>query len=424
MLPKDLFRRFASDERGNIAIVFALATVPMVALVGAAVDYSRASSAKSYLSGVADAAVLEAVSNSALVSMTKLPDYGKASTEELFRSKARSVPGLTIDYVNATVQQSSASRSVTLAYSATMQNYFAQFLNKASTALGGRAESSVQMPVYMDFYLLLDNSPSMGLAATPADIKVMEDNTRTNPGGACAFACHDASQPNADYYTLAKKLNVTMRMDVVRQATKALIDTAARTQAVTGQFGIGIYAFNSTVQQVLARTNLEGPNLQAAQAAADKLDIVTVPYHGYNMDRFTNLDGLAPYIGYFPSGGTGTSSASPKTVLFLVSDGLADEPTPGNPNGRTIKPIPTTLCDQIKSRNVQIAALYTTYYAMNRPNDSWYMTNVAPSLPLLGSAMQRCASPGLYFEVSPSQGISDAMQALFQKAVGQARLTR
>jgi hypothetical protein len=36
--------------------------------------------------------------------------------------------------------------------------------------------------------------------------------------------------------------------------------------------------------------------------------------------------------------------------------------------------------------------------------------------------MQQCASPGLYFEVSPSQGIAEAMQALFQKAVGQARL--
>jgi len=38
--------------------------------------------------------------------------------------------------------------------------------------------------------------------------------------------------------------------------------------------------------------------------------------------------------------------------------------------------------------------------------------------------MQSCASPGLYFEVSPTQGISQAMTALFQKAVAQARLTK
>jgi hypothetical protein len=38
--------------------------------------------------------------------------------------------------------------------------------------------------------------------------------------------------------------------------------------------------------------------------------------------------------------------------------------------------------------------------------------------------MQSCASPGLYFEVSPTQGISDAMNALFQKAVTSARLIK
>jgi hypothetical protein len=38
--------------------------------------------------------------------------------------------------------------------------------------------------------------------------------------------------------------------------------------------------------------------------------------------------------------------------------------------------------------------------------------------------MESCASPDLYFEVSPSQGISEAMTALFQKAVAQARLTK
>jgi hypothetical protein len=38
--------------------------------------------------------------------------------------------------------------------------------------------------------------------------------------------------------------------------------------------------------------------------------------------------------------------------------------------------------------------------------------------------MQSCASPGLYFEVSPSQGISQAMQALFLQVVQQAHLTQ
>jgi hypothetical protein len=36
--------------------------------------------------------------------------------------------------------------------------------------------------------------------------------------------------------------------------------------------------------------------------------------------------------------------------------------------------------------------------------------------------MASCASPGLYFEVSPTQGISQAMNALFQKAVADAHV--
>jgi hypothetical protein len=38
--------------------------------------------------------------------------------------------------------------------------------------------------------------------------------------------------------------------------------------------------------------------------------------------------------------------------------------------------------------------------------------------------MQSCASPGYYFEVSPTDGISQAMTALFKKVVTAAHITR
>jgi hypothetical protein len=37
--------------------------------------------------------------------------------------------------------------------------------------------------------------------------------------------------------------------------------------------------------------------------------------------------------------------------------------------------------------------------------------------------MQDCASPGFYFEVSPTQGIETAMKALFNKVIRTPRLT-
>jgi hypothetical protein len=109
------------------------------------------------------------------------------------------------------------------------------------------------------------------------------------------------------------------------------------------------------------------------------------------------------------------SSSSPQAIIFLVSDGVADETT--NPR---VKPVPAALCDAIKAKNIRIAALYTTYHPM--PHHSAYNTEVAPIASQIAPAMQACASPGLYFEVSPSQGIAEAMQMLFQKAVGHPRL--
>jgi Flp pilus assembly protein TadG len=53
-------RRLASDLHGNVAVIFALALVPTLLAVGAAVDYARAMSAQTALQNAADAAVLAA----------------------------------------------------------------------------------------------------------------------------------------------------------------------------------------------------------------------------------------------------------------------------------------------------------------------------------------------------------------------------
>ena len=104
--------------------------------------------------------------------------------------------------------------------------------------LGGVSTSTANMPLYIDFYLLLDNSPSMGVGATPADVTTMVNNTPDQ----CAFACHDAHNSN-NYYNLAKTLGVTMRIDVLRTATQQLMDTAAVTETYSNQFRMAIYDF-------------------------------------------------------------------------------------------------------------------------------------------------------------------------------------
>src|SRR5215510_12262455 len=51
-------RKLRLDNHGNVAMTFALALIPIMTGVGAAVDYSRANSAKSKLQSALDGAIL------------------------------------------------------------------------------------------------------------------------------------------------------------------------------------------------------------------------------------------------------------------------------------------------------------------------------------------------------------------------------
>ncbi|MBI4365855.1 MAG: pilus assembly protein [Deltaproteobacteria bacterium] len=57
-------RAFVSAQDGNVAIIFALAVVPIVGVAGAAVDYSRANAAKTAMQSAADSSVLLAAKGS------------------------------------------------------------------------------------------------------------------------------------------------------------------------------------------------------------------------------------------------------------------------------------------------------------------------------------------------------------------------
>src|SRR3954469_11435453 len=75
----DRVSAFRSDASGNIVITFALAMIPIVGMTGAAVDYSRGSSAKAAMQAATDAAALilskEAQSLSATDLNTKAKTY-------------------------------------------------------------------------------------------------------------------------------------------------------------------------------------------------------------------------------------------------------------------------------------------------------------------------------------------------------------
>ena len=76
---RKLAARFGQSSGGNVAITFALATLPLIAFVGAAVDYSRANAVKVALQNALDATALmlskEAATDSSTTLQTNATNY-------------------------------------------------------------------------------------------------------------------------------------------------------------------------------------------------------------------------------------------------------------------------------------------------------------------------------------------------------------
>jgi Flp pilus assembly protein TadG/uncharacterized protein YegL len=77
-------RRFTSDRGGNILPMFALALLPMLGLIGAAVDYSRANSVKAALQASLDSTALAMASVAPNLSSTELATQAQAYFDALF----------------------------------------------------------------------------------------------------------------------------------------------------------------------------------------------------------------------------------------------------------------------------------------------------------------------------------------------------
>jgi Flp pilus assembly protein TadG len=431
---------FRRDVCGNIAITFAFASIPVILTVGAAVDYSVANRTKAMLDSYADAAALSATSQAA---MSLTTSAAKTNAVNFFKAEALALKVGSVSTTTAKVTTSNSTRTAVVSYTAIVPTYIMGIAGINNIMVSGSSTAQSAAPTYVDFYLLLDNSPSMGVGATPADVATMVSNTPDQ----CAFACHQLDVSPNDYYGLAKRLGVTTRIDVVRSATQQLMDTATSTEIVSNQFRMAIYDFGASASSAgLTKVFSLSSSLSSAKSAAANIDLMTVPYQNYASDTDTNFDAaLTAMNGQIATPGDGTTSASPQKVLFFVSDGVADaaniscsqptsagqDPNTGTNYTRCQEPLTVSNCTTMKNRGIIIAVLYTTYLAL--PTNGWYMSwidpfNQGPYAPSTNSQiaknMEACASPGYYFEVSPTDGISSAMNALFQKIIQATRITK
>jgi hypothetical protein len=375
-----------------------------------------------------------------------------------FNAQAAAVAGTTYDTkdpnsptVTVSYSANGVNKIINVKYNTQSKNFFPNVLGQPTIAIGGSATAMTGVSPNIDFYLLLDTSPSMTIAATTQGMQTLENLTlgQEPDGSGCAFGCHEstgtpgnpasANGQVEDNYTLAHNNGVTLRIDLLQQAVQNLIGAAQTAEiARPNSYRFAIYGFDLKLNTIGALTS----NLNQAAASATGVDVLQLYSDGYMNwntymdDAGTDYDSAMSGLNtIMPNPGNGTNIAgdTPQEVLVFVTDGVEDEEyIPGVEDGagtppqgfnppRHISLMDNGWCTTIKNRGIRIAVLYTSYLPI--PNDNFYQQFVAPFQPQIASQMQNCASAGLYAEVGVNGDISAGLAGLFKAATATAYLS-
>lgn len=427
----------------------ALLVVPLVGAAGLAVDYSDQSELRAELMEAADAAALGAISSQtagykAIQAMSGDGEItiAEQDAKQLFLAQRSSGLGiqaaqLPMDVSIKVAKQSGIVKS-TVSFNAQAPTTFMKIMGINSMPVSGTATASsgeTLQTTYTDFYLLLDNTPSMGIGATQADINALVAATANAPDAAgrnCAFACHmvwGSGVENADSnYIIARNNNITLRIDVVTAAVKGLMQDAAQ-ETEPNQYRFAAYTFGSAASETVPYYGIERVaaltgDLATMRNAIGRISLMTTQHHQYNEDALTSFGTVMTAINkeIGSDGGSGISTANRQEVVFFVTDGMNDGRQDtcvggsrwGDPD-RCLQAIDPALCSVLKSRGIKVAVLYTTYLPI--PTDDIWNRGINPVFAKnIGPNLKACASDGLFFEVKPSDDMAASMSILFNKA--------
>ncbi|MBE1528599.1 hypothetical protein GGC65_003055 [Sphingopyxis sp. OAS728] len=568
--------RLKADQKGGVYMIMGFAIIPLTFILGFGVDYARAMSLQTKLNAAADAAALAAVAPAMILQSN---GQSRTAATNMFNAQASLETGYEDLVVNPVVTEGSSAsggagavgylRKATVSYRAKSINMFGGILGVDTLTVSGISSASAAQPPNVDFYLVMDNSPSMLLPSTSDGItriiNATKNTTDTSLPNGCAFACHmQASHTDniyikdtngrhillsTNYYTAnSPKKNVFYRWDkankrlydsndsamntsttkngvtttvtysldnfdnstvVIKKSTKVGNSAATTVDLDSGYWADGYWLthnygliYGSPAKIVLRKDDVVSAATQLIPFAANQATQYQVTYRAQmfsfdwkkstngtavqtlnaltnvnsygsnfsslfpgddywwknseptkgvsNDDRATDVTGMLTVmnnINTIPAAGTGAPGAVPQKILFIISDGMLDQPANSNGSGRYFGPLrdsDLTLCTAIKAKGIKIAVLYTKYLPESLVGDAWSQSNIAPFLPpppspyARGNAgssdqvltkLQSCASVGtngapLVQTVTANDNITTALQQLFSTALQTARLVQ
>ncbi len=153
-------KQFRSDRSGSIPVIFAAALLPMIGLMGGAIDYSRSIVDKTVLDNALDGAAIVAAKAAQDADAKGLSDKQISAYAEDLATKAFNgtpkVPAGSVPVIKVTI----ANRSVlvTADYTSATATTVLKAAGFDQINLSGHAESKVDLSPMVDIYLLIDVS--------------------------------------------------------------------------------------------------------------------------------------------------------------------------------------------------------------------------------------------------------------------------
>jgi Flp pilus assembly protein TadG len=195
-----MLSRFRRDDKANVVTIFAFSLVPMLIAIGCATDYSLAVRMRSKMLSAADGASVASISTNSVGYLAAIQMTGNGTVaagvtdaNNIFNGNVSGVPGYTNLTVTSTVTKTKNVLTSNVAFVARVPTTFLNIIGYQYLTITGNSSSSASLPLYLDFYLMLDVSGSMGLPSTNAEqtrLAAINPDNRGNYSGGCTLACH------------------------------------------------------------------------------------------------------------------------------------------------------------------------------------------------------------------------------------------
>ena len=428
-------RHFSSNASGTVAILFAVALFPILMAGGGAIDYAASLRAKQAIDTLADAAALATAEFAAQEYRNGTWNWNAkaltAGQKTFAASPLVNRTDMTIGAPTISVSLSGQQMVATVSYTGTVRTNLLKIARINTLPMSNTVTTSVTVAKYTDLHVVIDNSTSMGMAASAAD----EATLQTNLGTTCFVACHIAAFAGSDNVAAYRAAGATLRIDVIKHAVVQSINNLMSSTA-SGTVRVAIYTFNNSLTQVFPLSS----NLAAAAAAVNAVDLTT---DGGGTNITYALSSLNAVL---PAPGSGMTASSLKGAVLLFMDAVQDDASytvstgvwgpdpnrvaysPSVYNQWNMQPIDPGGCAPIKAKGYSMLVLNAQYVVTSTDlaEQSRYGDIQNIVLPAVPSNISSCSSGAGYFYSanSPAQ-ITSAVTTMFASAANNlARLSR